>query len=702
MSEELIQRIKELEKENKKLRLATQQWDHLQKVYRESNDQLQMKEQQVSEENLRVGRALTGGDLAWWEWNYLTGRVTFNEQRARILGYTLAELPATFGEIMKSIHPDDTPAVMNRLEACLKGETDSYEAEFRLKTRSGEWRWFLDKGRIIETDILGKPVLLAGALIDVHERKNLENELIAARDKAESDSRAKSQFLANMSHEIYTPMAGVIGMAEILKKSDLNREQEEYLEVVVDSANNLMSILNDIIEFSKIDAGKFEFHEKPFNLHMLLDDFCVTYGENAGQKGLDFLSYIDPDIPQEVVGDPARLRQVLKILCDNAIKFTEKGEVRLETDFVEWDDENVKVRFIVSDTGIGISESGIKKLFTSFSKLNPDETRKYGGGGLGLAIARRIISRMNGQISVMSKPGEGTSFSFDVVFERYHDSGISDQMKKLLHGSKILVVDPHEIRRGYFTSYFEHWDALVDQVTSGGEATTRVTHQSEIGKPYDLLVIENGLLGGSGLQFASSFRHDSVFQQSRVLLIYPSGEKITAQELVASGITAALGRPFTLHQLKTVLRKLILSQRTVPEEEPESDIHQIEDRKRCLRILLAEDNLINQKVALVTLEKMGHQTALAENGVQALAKATTEDWDLILMDIHMPEMDGLEATRRIREFESENPGRNPVPICGITANTSEEDEDKCYKAGMNFYISKPFKLAELIRILSHV
>jgi PAS domain S-box-containing protein len=336
MSEKLQERIRELEKENKVMLLASQQWEHLQKIYQESNERLQQLERDLSASHERTELALFGGDLAWWDWNYVTGRVHYNDNRARLLGYEKDDLPQTFGDITRMIHPDDYELTMARLHAHLSGDHPNYEAEFRLRTKTGEWKWFFDKGKIVETDIFGKPIRLAGVLIDINDRKNVENELIVSRDKADADSQSKSHFLASMSHEIYTPMAGVIGMAEILMQSKMSQEQEEYLNVIVKSANNLMSVLNDIIEYSKLESGKLEFHEKPFSVHQVVEEVTSSFVDKANEKGIEILSFQDPNIPVEVIGDPLRLRQILKIFTDNAIKFTEQGEVRIEAEFVEW------------------------------------------------------------------------------------------------------------------------------------------------------------------------------------------------------------------------------------------------------------------------------------------------------------------------------------------------------------------------------
>ncbi|MCX6266501.1 MAG: response regulator, partial [Bacteroidetes bacterium] len=613
------------------------------------------------------------------------------------------ELPQKYDDIIRMIHPDDYPHMIAQLQKHLSGDHPNYEAEFRLKAKSGEWRWFFDKGKVVETDILGKPVRLAGVLIDIHERKNIENELVKSLDTAVDDSRAKSHFLASMSHEIYTPMAGVIGMAEILKQSKLSQEQEEYLTAIVKSATNLMRILNDIIEFSKLESGKLEFHEKPFSVHQVIEEVTGSFVEKAHAKDIEILSFQDPNIPVEVVGDPVRLRQVMKVFADNALKFTEKGEIRIEAHFVEWDDETVKVRFCVCDTGIGISEAGKKRLFGSFSKVDSPESKKYGGGGLGLAIARRLIDRMNGHITVDTEPGSGTTFSFTVVFERYKDSEITDPMKNVLQGVKVLILDPNSTRRSILANYMIRWDAEVVECGIPAEALKLIQHNAEINKPFGLIVVENIMQDMDGLKFASALKHAAWVKKSKILLTTSRKDSVSSNELASAGILVALVRPYTLSRLRSRIKEAITQTRREFAGEPdEVDLHLMDDQKKVLSILLAEDNLINQKVALVTLEKIGHDTDLAENGKIAVDMFPKKNYDLVLMDMFMPEMDGLEATRQIRQFEAANPERNPVYICAITANRSPEDEEKCYQAGMNNYITKPFHLIELVKILNRI
>ncbi len=703
MQEDLNARINELERENKKLKSVMQRWELMERSYRQSNEEMSAMLATLKGLQEKTDLAIYGGDLAWWEWDYKTGKVVFNENRSRLLGYNPGELPDDYNGITSMIHPEDYPSAMNHLQQHLKGEHANYEAEFRLQTKSGEWRWFFDKGKIVETDILGKPLRLSGVLIDIHERKSIENLLIIARDKADADNKAKSNFLASMSHEIYTPMAGVIGMAEILKQSKLSQEQEDYLNVIVKSATNLMSILNDIIEYSKIEAGKLELHEKPFSIHQVVEEVTSSFYEKAQEKNLDIFSFQDPYIPHEVIGDPVRLRQILRIFVDNAMKFTETGHVSVVAHFMEWDQEVVKVKFLVSDTGIGITPEGMNRLFASFTKLDTPESKKYGGGGLGLAIAKRLIDRMNGSVVVESEPGVGTTFSFVVIFERYRDTEVADPMKEMLHGFRILLLDTNQGRRGILARYLDRWDAEVDQVSLKDEAIKKIEHQSQIKKPYNLIIIEKELDSVDGMELAASLKHNFIVQKSLVLLTASRKFSFSSSELAAAGIVAALQQPYTLGRLRSRIKDALTQYRREEEDAYEAlELPGKDEHRKSLKILLVEDNQINQKVALVILDKIGYSAELAVNGKEAVEKYANKSFDLILMDIQMPEMDGYDATREIRLFEKNNPERTPVFICAITANRSQEDEAKCFKVGMNSFITKPFRLEELTRLLNHL
>jgi len=700
MSEELQKRLEELEKENRVLKSATRQWDHLQRLYQESNEKLQQIERRLSEVNERMELALNAGNLAWWDWEYKTGKVYFNENRARLLGYTVEELPHLFGEISKMIHPDDYDLTMKKIRHHIAGDRPYYEAEFRMKTKSGEWKWFYDKGKIVETDILGSPIRLSGVIIDINERKKAELDLIVARDQADAASRAKSLFLANMSHEIRTPMAGVLGMAEILQQTQLTLEQREYLDVIVTSANSLMTILNDILDFSKIEAGKIELDKISFNVQRVVEEVSDLLVINAQEKRIHLLIYVDPNIPAVLKGDPVRLRQVLLNLANNAIKFTEKGEVIITAEFLEWDEKTVKVMFRVKDTGIGISDEGIRKLFQSFSQVDPSSTRKFGGSGLGLAISKRLVSKMKGDFHVESKVGAGSSFDFTAVFERIPEEEISDSFLDLVRGLNVLIVDDHESNRLIFRKYLERWECDSDEADSASMALSMMHDKVRIKKPFDIVLVDFQMPEMDGIQMAKSVKNDPELKNHKLILLSSMTDLLTRQEIIDAGFNASLNKPVKLDQLKRSIAEVLKKRQVKPFSDEGKDVKVLEKHERKLNVLLAEDNQINRKVALVTLNKLGHNTDIAENGKIAVGLFEKNRYDLILMDIYMPEMDGLEATAEIRNREKDDPSRSPVYICAITANSMKEDEERCYKAGMNNYISKPFHLKELTDIIN--
>lgn len=699
MSEELHQRIKELENRNKILASATEQWDHLQRLYLESHGKLQVSEALLKEIRDRMERALIAGNLAWWDWEYKTGKIYYHPERARMLGYTAEELPGNFNDVIQRIHPDDHDEAVKRLQMHIAEETDCYEAEYRLQSKSGVWRWFYDRGKVVERDIMGDPVLLSGVLIDINDRKVAEMELTEAHELADASSKAKSLFLANMSHEIYTPLAGVVGMADILKQSGLAEEQLEYIDIIVNSASNLMSVLNDIMEFIKIENRKIELAISPLAITQLMQEVEASTLERCKGKGLELLTYIDPQIPDYMMGDPRRLRQLLQIFINNAVKFTDKGRIIIAIEFAGWDEETIRIRFRITDTGIGIPENELGKLFHSFTRVNT-KIGKYGGSGLGLAIAKHLVELMNGVIEVESREGEGSMFTFTVEFDRLVEQETHLDVS-MLQGSRILVVDQDQARRTILKNYLLVWDCEVEEQDSIPEALELIRHKLHAGKPVDLSIIEYGSPVPDHGLFFQQFSEADWMESPRVLVASKDSE-IPSELIRQSGFRVVLLRPFLPSQLAEAIQKTISGEKSLFRIIGDSQFREVSgSARKVLKILLVEDNLINQRVALVTLKKLGHETTLVENGRKAVELFEPGKFDLILMDILMPEMNGLEATRRIREKESGSHA-DPVHICAITANIHTEDEEACYEAGMNSYITKPFRLEELNAVLSNI
>ncbi|TSA26684.1 MAG: response regulator [Bacteroidetes bacterium] len=697
MSEELHQRIKELENRNKVLTTATEQWEQLQKMFLDSQATLKKNEHDLREINERMERALNAGDLAWWDWEYKTGAIYYNPERARLLGYSVEELPRNFSDVVNRIHPDDHDETVALIRKHIAGETEYYEAEYRLQSKSGEWKWFYDRGKVVERDIMGDPVLISGVLIDINERKVAERELTEAHNRADAASKAKSLFLANMSHEIYTPLAGVVGMADILKQSELADEQREYIDIIVNSASNLLSVLNDIMEYIKVENKKVELSITPVNIPQLIQEISTSIRERCREKGLEVLLYIDTQIPDHVMGDPKRVRQLLQIFVNNAVKFTEQGRIILAAEFAGWDDDSIRVRFRITDTGIGIPQHEIGRLFDSFTRVNT-KIGKYGGSGLGLAIAKHLVDLMNGVITVESEEGKGSTFTCTVEFDRLVEQETHLDASGLA-GRRILLVDSDTERRTLLNDYFLVWDCETEERNSLQEAQDALLHQFGAGKPFDLILIEAGTWSKEDHETVNQLNEASWYR-AKPVLIAPQKTDFSTNGFKREGFRTLLFRPFLPEQLLEALKSALSGETSsfnLIGDAQFADLQRTE--KRVLKILLAEDNLINQRVALVTLKKLGHETDLAENGVMAVEQYEPGKYDLILMDILMPEMNGLDAARKIREMESET-NSEPVHICAITANIHKEDEEACYEAGMNSYITKPFRLEELNKVLS--
>jgi len=694
MSDELNKRIQTLEAELKVVRLASMQWEEIQRTYQKSNDRLQLVFGELNQVNERLALAFEASQLAWWDWDFKSGKLECSENMSLLSGFTKEALPATFSAFLDLIHPEDSPEVKENLDRHLNGNTAYFESEYRMKTSAGEWKWVFDKGKIVEKDILGKPLRLLGVTMDVERKKVHEKKLLTEFEKADEANKAKSSFLSTMAHEIYTPLSGVVGMAEILKQSLLSPEQKEYLDIIVDSATNLLSVFNTIMDFLKIEAGQIELTNSKFSIYELMEDLISSIIPEAREKELEVLSFIDPNIPSWVRGDSSRLKQVLRVFADNGVKFTETGEITITADFLSWDEDTVNIQFKVTDTGIGISEEAVKRIFTSFTRISPS-TGKYGGSGLGLAIARHLIIKMKGEVHVESTPGKGSSFIFNVILEKVPGSEppVTDPKLK---GLKVLIIDPSLVRARFLLDYLSRMDCEAEHFSTLTDGFQEIIHRHKIRKPAELVIVEL-----EAAQLAQgSFRPGQVWGDVNKILLHYQGTEIPTS-ILEMGFNSILRRPFLPAELSDCIFKAGMQKTAEPVAagtgKPPPKL-----ATRELKILLAEDNLINQKVATVTLSKLGHRIDVAENGKIAVEMFKKNKYDLIVMDIYMPEQDGLEATKEIRQIEQADPHRKAIHICAITANTDKEDEDKCYQAGVNSYITKPFKLDELIEILDSI
>ncbi|MEI6887906.1 MAG: ATP-binding protein [Bacteroidota bacterium] len=694
MSEDLKKRVQELETELKVVRLASMQWEEIQRTYQKSNDRLQLVCSELSQVNDRLALAFDASQLAWWDWDFNSGKLECGANMESLLGLNKESLPTSFSAFLELIHPEDVAEAKENLEKHLKGITAVFESEYRLKAGSGKWKWVFDKGMVVEKDIFGKPTRLLGVLMDVQRKKVHETGLLAEFEKADEANRAKSLFLATMAHEIYTPLSGVIGMADILKQSKLTSEQKEYLDIIVDSSTNLLSVFNTIMDFLKIEAGQIELTNSVFSVYELMEDVISLILPEATEKELEVLSFVDPNIPEHVTGDVSRLKQVLRVFADNGVKFTENGEITISAHFLAWDEDTVNLQFNVTDTGIGVSDEALKKIFTSFTKITPS-TGKYGGSGLGLAIAKHLITKMKGDIHVESSPGKGSSFVFNVLLGKVPGSE-PPAIDQKIRGLKILVIDPYPVRAKILLDYLSRMDCEAENILTLTDGLKEISHRHKIKRPLDLVIVDFD----AAKLAQGSFSTSSGWNEVHKIMVYLPGMHVP-ETLAEMKFSYFLKRPF----LPTDLLQAMFN--SITQKAPGTGVRTAEQsvkkhELRKLRILLAEDNLISQKVAKVTLSKLGHQIDIAENGLVVVEMYKKNSYDLILMDIFMPELDGLEATREIRKIEQKRIGRKAIHICSITANADKDDEEKCFQAGVDSYITKPFKLEELMDILDNV
>jgi PAS domain S-box-containing protein len=622
-----------------------------------------------------------------------------------ILGYSEEEVRAS--PFMDFVHPDDKEATEQAMSVITTGEhVIGFENRYRAKDGSYKrLQWasapFIHQGLIyaVARDVTDRRAAEEALQQNAERLSQMVKELEVARHRAEQATVAKGEFLANMSHEIRTPMNAIIGMTDLALQTRLTPQQREYLRTARESAESLMTIIDDILDVSKIEARRLTLERTPFRFRDTVEDSVKLLAPRADQRGLDLSCRIAPDVPDAVVGDPGRLRQVLLNLVGNAIKFTDEGEVAVSVYVDERSTDDVRLRFTVRDTGIGIPEEKQWEIFGAFVQADASTTRRYGGTGLGLTISTQLVEMMDGRMWLESEVGKGTSFHFVVRFSLAHDGDTIATAPPSLRDLHVLVVDDNETNRFILSEILASWQMRATTVANADAALGTLRKAAEEGDPFHLLLTDALMPETDGFGLAQQLARDDRFGRLKMILLTSAGApavKGRAANVFAAKLAKPVKQSDLLDAIVTAFATPVSSRRHRGKETPRP----ADQPSKALRVLVAEDNPTNQALVAALLKQKGHRVTIVGNGRLAADRAVLETFDVILMDVQMPEMGGLEATALIRDHERTAGGH--VPIVALTARAMAGDREQCLAAGMDAYVSKPLRPEDLFTAIDSV
>ncbi|MGD9723893.1 MAG: response regulator [Pirellulales bacterium] len=624
--------------------------------------------------------------------------VSANPALARIYGYDSPDaLRSGVCDIQHQLYVD--PQRREQFQRLMLRDGAVIAFESQVYRRDGSVIWISENAHVV-CDAQGRPLYYEGTVTDITDHVQSDS-LRREKEAAEAACHAKSQFLANMSHEIRTPLNGVIGMLDLLAGTDLSAKQQRYAQIAKSSADSLLSLINQILDFSKIEAGKLELDIADFDLRTVMEDTVEMFAGRAQQKSIELACQISPDVPTSLRGDPDRFRQIVINLVNNAIKFTEQGEVVVRATLDRQSEEQTVVRLAVSDTGIGIPPERHGRLFHSFSQVDVSTTRKYGGTGLGLAITKTLVELMGGQIGFESRPGHGSTFWCTLSFGRQSAEQrdvcrIPQELRRL----RVLALDDNATNLEILREQFTSWGLSLTTVSEGVQALETLRQAAAAGRPYDLAILDVQMPDMDGFQVAQAVRADAVIRDIVLLVFTSMGQDLDEMDLAALSLSGYIHKPVRQSRLLDAIvnatsQALVVRSQLPAACAPAKDAQ----TQRGARVLVAEDNEVNQIVVSEILARAGIECRVVGNGRTAADLATREHFELVLMDCQMPDMDGFEAARHIRTHESASPfdaPRRRVPIVALTANAIKGDRERCLAAGMDGYLTKPIEPTTLV------
>ena len=617
-----------------------------------------------------------------------------NASLGAMLGYTNDEL--TQMKLSRILHRDDGHKFMESFNYLVSGKRERFVLDCRIKGNQGKRLWvhvYVDLFR----DDDGAPMYVFATVEDITRSRQMQEELRNAKEAAEEATKVKSEFLANMSHEIRTPIHTIIRMGELMIDTNLDVEQAEYATQIQFSADVLLSLVNNILDFSKIEAGRLSLEIIEFDLPQVVEEAADLISLESHKKGLEAITWIHPTTPHFMKGDPHRIRQIIINLVKNAVKFTSEGEILVSVKPMGEIDNGLNVRFAIKDTGIGIPEDKRDRLFALFSQVDSSTTRKFGGTGLGLSISRDLTELMGGEIGADSQEGKGSTFWFNLPLQYADSREPTAKREERLASLRVLIVDDNKMSRSAVRSYLTAWGCVTSEASSGKKALEILREAADTPDALDMAIIDSQMPGIDGWQLASEISSDKAINSTKLILLTPTGKSgAEAKMKFLHWFDEYLNKPVSAHELRKNMNRIIVQDLGLPATEVE-ELQEAEEvrnaKKKHLTILIAEDHFVNQELFKSILQRWGHTIDVANDGREAVEAAKTKPFDLIFMDIQMPNMNGLEATQAIREMGVK------TPIIAVSATAIKEEMDNAISIGMSAFIVKPFKQNDLLPVI---